>query len=435
MSEVNGKKMFYRLRSLKSIFEYKELENQEIYLASIEELNDPMEGFKNVVFMGNLKDWYLFFERYLQSFEWAYIMLDISSGTYDVLNNAEAMYEWVTKNPRTQKTDKIRQDFFQASSKTIDKIASRTTPINKDELLFYLEYLNLIVSDIIHKYYNPLYQIFKDNFDNINIKIIQKIDEIEKYINNTKNQETIPQILDKSKLETRPMYLSLNMLNKTEISESNLPLFATLDFPNFYLETLEKLMYPESYIACFMEKIRSSSLWGHYGDGHRGICLIFKAINSSLVILNKDKETTIKFEKVIYDYEPYTFNLFEMIKNNPRESLEKLYRGLHIKTADWSNENEYRVVRHLPANINPTKINKENRKLKYQFKDLYGIIFGMGTPKRDKIKIINILKQKCIAENRKDFKIYQADYCLKNKKMYYFLLMTLDDTERKKLTL
>ncbi|MBD5166628.1 MAG: hypothetical protein HDT12_02470 [Helicobacter sp.] len=228
MSGVNSKKMFYRLRSLKSIFEYKELENQEIYFASLDELNDPMEGFRNIVFMGNLKDWYLFFERYLQSFEWAYIMLDISIGTYNVLNNAWAMYEWVTKNPSTQKTDKIRQDFFRTSSKTVDKIASRTTPINKDELLFYLEYTNFIVLDIMHKYYNPLYQRFKDDFDNINIKIIQKIDEIEKHINDTKNQETIPQILDKSKPETRPMYLSLNMLNTTEISENNLSFFLRL---------------------------------------------------------------------------------------------------------------------------------------------------------------------------------------------------------------
>ncbi|MBD5166627.1 MAG: DUF2971 domain-containing protein [Helicobacter sp.] len=194
-------------------------------------------------------------------------------------------------------------------------------------------------------------------------------------------------------------------------------------------------MYPESYVACFMEKVRNSSIWGHYGDGHRGICLMFKAINSSLVVLNKDKETTIKFEKVIYDCEPCTINLFEMIKNNTQESLEKLYRGLHIKTPDWKYENEYRVVGHFPANINPIKIKKEDRKLKYQFKDLCGIIFGMGTPKKDKIKIINILKQKCIAENRKDFKIYQAYYCLKNKKMRYFLLMTLDDTEREKPTL
>ncbi|WP_300449860.1 DUF2971 domain-containing protein [uncultured Helicobacter sp.] len=437
MSEQNNK-IFYRLRSLKSIFEYKELENQEIYFASLDELNDPMEGFRNVVFKeGDKSNWEIFFRHYLHCFEWAYIRLDKSKGEYDVFNNLDDMREWVERKPYTQNYSKICDDFFKICDKVIDKIASRTTPINKDELLFYLEHINFIVLEIMHKYYNPSNKNHQlsNSFDNIINKMIQKIDEIEKHISNTNNQEFAEQILNKSKPETRPVYLSLNLLNTTEMSESDLSLFATLDFPNFYLQTLEKFMYPENYIACFMEKIRNSSLWGHYGDGHKGICLIFKAINHSLVIFDKDKETTIKFEKVIYDCEPYTINLFEMIKNNPQESLEKLYRGFHIKTADWSNENEYRIVGHFPANISPTKINKKDRKLKYQFKDLYGIIFGMGTPKRDKIKIINTLKQKCIAENRKDFKIYQAYYCLKNKKMRYFLLMILDDTERKKLTL
>ncbi|TLD87247.1 hypothetical protein [Helicobacter sp. MIT 05-5294] len=53
----NSEKMFYRLRSLKSIFEYKELENQEIYFAPLDELSDPMEGFRNLVFKGDKIVW------------------------------------------------------------------------------------------------------------------------------------------------------------------------------------------------------------------------------------------------------------------------------------------------------------------------------------------------------------------------------------------
>ncbi|MBD5259419.1 MAG: DUF2971 domain-containing protein [Bacteroides sp.] len=426
MSEVNGKKMFYRLRSLKSIFEYKELENQEIYLASIEELNDPMEGFKNVVFEESVEDdWETFFKHYLLCFEWVYIMSDISIDA--------CVIEQIIKYGCTLNTDKIYKDFFQISGKAIDKIASRTTPIDKNELLFYLEHISPIILELMHKYYNPSNKNkrLSNNFNNIINEIIQKVDEIERHINDTKNQESVEQILNKSKPETRFMYSGLNMLNTTEISENNLPLFVALDFPNFYLETLEKLMYPESYIACFMEKIRNSSLWGHYGDGHKGICLMFKAINNSLVMF--DKKTIIKFEKVIYDCEPRIVNLFEALNNNFQKSPEKLYEELHIKTVDWRDENEYRIIGHATEDIK--QINKQNRKLKYQFKDLYGIIFGMGTPKKDKIEIINILKQKCIAENRKDFKIYQANYCLKNKKMWYSLLMTLDDREREKPTL
>ena len=54
---------FYRFRSLNNLLgKYKELENQEIYFAPPEELNDPMEGFKNIIFNGDLIVWNNFFK-------------------------------------------------------------------------------------------------------------------------------------------------------------------------------------------------------------------------------------------------------------------------------------------------------------------------------------------------------------------------------------
>lgn len=50
-------KLFYRFRKTQNIFDFKELENQEIYFASNKELNDPMEGFKNLVFNGDKIVW------------------------------------------------------------------------------------------------------------------------------------------------------------------------------------------------------------------------------------------------------------------------------------------------------------------------------------------------------------------------------------------
>jgi len=61
--------LFYRFRNLKSIVERKELENQEIYFASKEELNDPMEGFSNLVFNGDNITWHNLFKHYLLCLE------------------------------------------------------------------------------------------------------------------------------------------------------------------------------------------------------------------------------------------------------------------------------------------------------------------------------------------------------------------------------
>lgn len=436
MNEENSKKMFYRLRSLKSIFEYKELENQEIYFASLDELNDPMEGFRNVVFKGDKKDWEILFINYLQSFDWAYARLSESGGKYDIFSNLHDMVNYVKRGCFADHFGSVFQEFKNTFGRAIKRIATRTTPINKDELLFYLEHINLIVLELMHKYYNPLNKNHRlcNSFDNIINKIIKKIDEIEECIKGgTSYQECLEQILDKAKIETQPMHLILKKLNTTEISENNISFFSTLDFPNFYLQTLETL-FIQYHVACFMEEVSNSAVWGHYGNGHKGICLMFGTINQSLALEGKGKPQKVEFQAVHYNANYDEINLMEIFNNsNPEDLRKKAHDQLFIKTKDWSYEKEYRIVAHLSDNINPAKISKEDRKLKYRFEDLHGIIFGIKTPKKDKIKIINILKEKCIKHKRNSFKIYQAYYSQKRKDIQHFHLMDLDDTPRKKI--
>ena len=50
------------------------------------------------------------------------------------------------------------------------------------------------------------------------------------------------------------------------------------------------------------------------------------------------------------------------------------------------------------------------RKLKYNFADLEGVIFGINTSLKHKIKIIKIIEEKCKKENRSNFKFFQAYY-------------------------
>lgn len=56
----------YRYRSMKSLLEFKELENQEIYLARPEELNDPMEGMYWGFYRGNMDAWHEIFSDYFK---------------------------------------------------------------------------------------------------------------------------------------------------------------------------------------------------------------------------------------------------------------------------------------------------------------------------------------------------------------------------------
>ena len=49
---------FYRFRSVEQLLgEYSELERQTIFFASLEDLNDPMEGFRDIVWHGDSILW------------------------------------------------------------------------------------------------------------------------------------------------------------------------------------------------------------------------------------------------------------------------------------------------------------------------------------------------------------------------------------------
>ena len=59
------------------------------------------------------------------------------------------------------------------------------------------------------------------------------------------------------------------------------------------------------------------------------------------------------------------------------------------------------------ADLNEAK----RRTLTYNFSSLKGIIFGIGTPDNDKLKIIETIHKKCKENKRTDFEFFQAYYC------------------------
>jgi hypothetical protein len=58
----------YRFRSVDALIgERAELRNQEIYFASPAQLNDPMEGFKNIFWKGDRIIWKNLFKHYMRT--------------------------------------------------------------------------------------------------------------------------------------------------------------------------------------------------------------------------------------------------------------------------------------------------------------------------------------------------------------------------------
>lgn len=86
-------------------------------------------------------------------------------------------------------------------------------------------------------------------------------------------------------------------------------------------------------ISCFSSNLNSFTMWGHYADSSKGICIEF----------DKDKDIFKHLEKVDYYKEPYTME----IKSKEDISLDfidskgpKIFKSKHIS---WEYEEEFRL--------------------------------------------------------------------------------------------
>lgn len=91
----------YRFRPLSRLLDKGELQNQQVFFASPDTLNDPMEGFRDVFWRGDAVVWKNLFRHYLLCVEWAYSFVSISDGKeriswrdipiFDVIDRAQMM--------------------------------------------------------------------------------------------------------------------------------------------------------------------------------------------------------------------------------------------------------------------------------------------------------------------------------------------------------
>lgn len=214
--------------------------------------------------------------------------------------------------------------------------------------------------------------------------------------------------------------------------------FVLLRFSEQYVEELQKLVFPPWYTACFIDDCQDASVWGHYGDGHKGVCLKFRAkSNGNTPVINLNG-VGHPFHKINYTNDYITVEFFKKIGRLSAAALRKhwycdrngnkspignevlssveewragywedFFRSANSKLPAWSYEREYRLI--LTDELFDLSA-AENRKKRYDFADLEGIIFGMRTPETEKLEIIRIVDQKCAAVGRTDFKFYQASY-------------------------
>lgn len=458
----------YRFRSIDNLLDkYQELENQEIYFASPEELNDPVEGFKDIYWKGDSVVWRNLLKHYLRCLEHIYsltIILDEEKviNSKDIPVNINSL-----KFPTTEYREMFKEIldiFFKTKflSSLPKDLEGRISPIRRGELLSYLKLIHLFAIEIISEVYRnhqilPKSKSSKNHLDEFR-KLLEKTGSIVLLTNRLEQEHSS----DKYKNIAELFYSLTNMVsnevqfisqysNAKDIELNSNKFFLLSEFPEQFLQRLESLVYPDWFSASFMRECTNSSVWGHYGENHKGVCLIFNTINNTDKIqINLETEHGYSnngpiigmiphsFQKVKYENKHVSIDFFrslgrasviqlehqwymdefgnksecgEHLRNNQDEwrnnYWENFQKSLTTKLDDWQYEKEYRLI------INDGFIdyqNKNNRKLKYDFSSLKGIIFGIKTSNSDKMRILKIVEEKCKKNNRKEFDFYQTFY-------------------------
>ena len=453
---------FYRFRSIDALLgKHQELKEQTIYFASPEELNDPMEGLRDIVWNGDQIIWTNFFKHYIFCLNQCYLPLYITPnpGKLDV-DNIPILGRWdkITTPIEEILFDDIWDRFCNLPHipEIIETLSNIKRKIRYREIVFYFKTIQtggLLVE--IQKSYNdhkliPESKVLRQESENLESLMKQLLNAIKQF-EKVEDEHVIDAVFhsfDGENDNIRRILKNKSPSRLVELVESNLTVID--DFPKVYVEQLDRLLWEKWYTACFTEGYHNSSVWAKYADGHKGACLIFEAVEeegSKNLKLNWGRSlTTLPFRKVNYtdrlgeidffrtickaigfpfrefwytDQEGRTSECASHIGSDRSEDAWRelywndFYRDITFKTKDWEYEQEYRLILTYHDFLNNVK---DIRKLTYDFDSLKGIIFGMRTSTEDKVKIIEIIeeKKKCAENNQTNFKFFEAYYSSKD---------------------
>jgi hypothetical protein len=466
--------LLYRFRRTEALIgEYKELERQEIYFSSPDELNDPVEGFKDMFWLGDEIIWKNFLKHYLLCLENVCETFLIDGENFLISPAIIPVLKTANDFP-TEAYKKLYKDicdlFFKnaIAEKWPAILASRTTPVRQNELYAYLKSIHIHALNSIFTVYEN-FNLMPRRPDDDPLRRFEIKDVIGLSVNwaNSKaeNQDTedaIERIFAemKHKLSEDDLITLYNRPLNAIVQKNRRMLYGT--FPEAYLKCLERLVHPEWYTATFTTSCNNPSMWGHYGDEHKGVCLIFKAgqidTNPHLRLYGINGIGGAKnnlqpsygysdrqFYKIKYAEKYPEIDFFRSLGALPMPALntgwyanefknrstcadaiyddeeiwrknywDVFYETITTKVKDWAYEDEYRLI-YAPMIMDFR--DKPARKMKYQWSDLEGIVFGIRTPEDTKTKIISIVDEKCISEKIKDFNFYQAIYSKKDGKI------------------
>ncbi|WP_448645613.1 hypothetical protein [Pseudomonas mohnii] len=457
----------YRFRPVKRLLGENgapgELDNQHIFFASPEQLNDPLEGYKDIYFQGDKIVWKNLIKHYLRC-------LIESSLDYVCAEKGEIPIKkagvFATAVSATEQMNKLNHDIFEKliSEPIINEFIS-TISLNRKvrrwELLAYIQTLHFYFLDTVLESFHEV-GILTEPLNYFPAKRNELLGHIKNSASVITTGSQLTEEQESEFLKTYQNNSERQLLTRlrTEGKGREYWFFLLFEYPETFCRDIEKLMYPSWYTACFMSSCSDSSIWGTYGGNHKDVCLKFRTktdnnrMSMDLTAPNGQDlngitwgTVSFSFHEVSYEKSFVDLDFFRSLGHLPMPVLSKtwfmgdnnehssccegmyndqenwrkdywknFYHSATVKLRAWDREKESRLI--LSSSINNLEDDK-NRKLRYKFDSLEGIIFGINTPTESKLSIIKTIERQCMLFQRPDFSFYQARYDERSREIIY----------------
>jgi hypothetical protein len=313
-----------------------------------------MEGLKDIYWRGDEIVWQNLIKHYLLCLEQA-CSLFVLIGEDQPISRKDINI-FITENnlptPEYQKiVSEINKKCFVYIDQFIKNIANRSEPVRREELLFHISILHPLLLDAIFEAYENNNLIFKRSISDEYQKIITKTKQNACTFNAKSGTDEAPQNIGSSMdslfaastntLSQLVLLTRYNASNSSFVGKNKSFIFS--EYSEAYIQEIEKLLYPDWYAACFIADCKNSSIWGHYGEKHRGVCLKFKSKSKNnntfieLIGMNGLSSSgpmygkrMYQFHKIDYEKKFVEVDFFRSLGSLPRPVLMKYW---------YSNEN------------------------------------------------------------------------------------------------
>ena len=447
----------YRFRSIDALLgNRQELDRQVVYFASLPQLNDPMEGFRDTLWQGDQILWRNLLRNYIRALHAAHTLTFAFHDQPPELwmKGAVNVVFHLPDAPVRGDIERLAAAFLEMPvvRRTAEVLAARQAPIRRNELQLLLRLLHpialrLTVEAQASRGRTPCVSVMPGWAEKAAVDAAAFLDAP------THPPEVAEAVYGAGEI----ISLQLNLINTTNgAGATPISKFLILEFSRRFVEALIDMTYPDCHVACFVEDPNNAAMWSAYAADQTGACLMFQTVRTSdtqpALTLNGFRSWRMNngesveerrfgpmpFSPVTYDAAypeiPFFTSLGELTNSKIGEFWhsedgrfstasrsmsgeneeiwrkaywERYYGCVTRKTPHWAHERELRLT--LQSSLEPY-LTDESRSLNYRFDDLAGIVFGVRTADADKVRIIKLIERKCREAGRTSFDFRQAVY-------------------------